>query len=128
MVPVKYGFTQSNSLLGIAANLIISHGNIFTPRQNFSILSSHGQPKLCCVLSNHSIIGARSFPSRTSSSINNTRKVLTSQLRNVIKNNLSLSDILKEFNPNIKGFSVGPGNRNSNGSNFNVGTAGAIAQ
>lgn len=40
----------------------------------------------------------------------------------------SISDILREFNPNLKGFSVGSGNETSTGAGFNVAVAGAISQ
>lgn len=40
----------------------------------------------------------------------------------------SYLDILKEFNPNIKGFSVGNGDQFSEGAHLNVAAAGAMAQ
>lgn len=40
----------------------------------------------------------------------------------------TVSDILREFNPNLKGFSLGDGDVNSEGANMNVAVAGAIAQ
>lgn len=42
--------------------------------------------------------------------------------------NCVLADILKEFNPNLIGASVGSGDENSDGANLNVAVAGNIAQ
>lgn len=39
-----------------------------------------------------------------------------------------LLDILREFNPAVKGFSLGSGNKDSAGANLNVAEAGDIAQ
>ena len=37
-------------------------------------------------------------------------------------------DILRQFNPEVRGFSTGSGNANSAGARYNVAVAGAIAQ
>jgi len=44
------------------------------------------------------------------------------------KHKLCAADILRNFNPAIKGFSVGRGDENSAGAKMNVAVAGAIAQ
>ena len=38
------------------------------------------------------------------------------------------ADILRQFNPEVRGFSTGSGDANSAGARYNVAVAGAIAQ